>query len=59
MATKFSLANPGVSTLILGARNRDQVLRNMGTEKLPALPDAAINGLRETFGAITENCNTV
>ena len=58
MATKFSLANPGVSTLILGARNRDQVLRNMGTDNLPALPEATIAVLRETFGDITENCNT-
>jgi len=59
IATKFSLANPGISTLILGARNRDQVLRNMGTETLPALPEATINVLKEKFGDITENCNTL
>ena len=58
MATKFTLANPGVSTLILGARNSDQVIRNMKTEILPPLPEATLNVLKQTYGNITECCNT-
>ena len=58
MATKFTLANPSVSTLILGARNSDQVIRNMKTEILPPLPEETLNVLKQTYGYITERCNT-
>jgi aryl-alcohol dehydrogenase-like predicted oxidoreductase len=58
IATKFTLTNPGVSTLILGARNSDQVIRNMKTEILPPLPEETLNVLKQTYGYITERCNT-
>ena len=58
IATKFTLTNPGISTLILGARNSDQVIRNMKTEILPPLPEETLNVLKQTYGYITERCNT-
>ncbi len=58
MATKFSLSNPGVSTLILGARNSDQVNDNMNTSKLPMLSSPTLEILKRRYGNITEKCNT-
>ena len=58
MATKFTIGNPGVSTLILGARDTDQVMKNMNTKNLPALPDQTLETLKQRYGNITEKCNT-
>ena len=58
VATKFTIANPGVSTVILGARNPDQVIRNMDTERLPSLAGETIDLLKQKYGEITEYCNT-
>ena len=58
VATAFSLAHKGVSTVILGARGPDQVARNMRTNALPTLAPDTVAAIKARFGQITELCNT-
>ena len=42
---------PGVSTVIPGARNRDQAHANAGAGRVEALPQAFLDGVRGLYDA--------
>lgn len=57
LAIRYALEPPGVSTAIVGAKNGDQMRRNMAVDNLPPVPEATLVRLREIFGGKTEAFN--
>ncbi len=48
-ALRWVIDQPGVSTVIPGARNPDQVRQNVAAASLPPLPPAQLDGVRDVY----------
>lgn len=48
-ALAWIIQQPGVTTVIPGARNREQALANAAAAELPALPQTFLDGVRELY----------
>jgi aryl-alcohol dehydrogenase-like predicted oxidoreductase len=51
VALRFTLAQDGVHSAIIGTTNPDNAKRNVEIAKMPPLPEAAIRQIREAFAA--------
>ena len=58
VAIRFALAPAGVTSVIVGARNAEQVNRNMAIEKLPPIDEDIMERLRKDYRDVGEICNT-
>ena len=57
VAIRFSLRAPGVSCIILGVQNPDEVRMNLSTLALPPLAPEIADELCARYGEITEKVN--
>ena len=57
-AVKFALAPPAVTSVIIGAKNADQMRRNMTLESLPQLDNDIVERLKREYGDKTRLCNS-
>ena len=58
VALRFALIPRGVSTIIPGARNAAQVLRNTAVARLPDLEREIVERLRADYADFTPRANT-
>lgn len=58
VAVKFALAPSAVTSVIIGAKNADQMRRNMALESLPQLDNDIVERLRGEYGDKTLSCNS-
>ena len=57
VAIRFSMAPKGVSSLLVGAKNPEQLEKNLNTLSLPPLDQEIIDLLKEKFAGRTEEFN--
>ena len=57
VATRFALAAPGTSSLIMGAQSAAEVEMNVATLELPPLSERVTEQLHERYGAMTAHAN--
>ena len=57
LAVRFSLGHAGVSCVIFGAKNENEISLNTSALALPTLSLGLIEELREKYGSITEQAN--
>lgn len=57
VALHFVLRVPGISCIIMGAQNPEEVHMNLNALDLPPLPSDLISDLRGLYGGITEQVN--
>lgn len=57
VAMRFSLSTPGVSTIVMGAQNPDEVRWNLDSLSLPPLTPELVHDLRSRYEGITERSN--
>jgi aryl-alcohol dehydrogenase-like predicted oxidoreductase len=57
VAIRFALAPQEVSSLLVGARNPDQLAKNLNTLSLPPLDPDIIAQLKKKFAGRTEEFN--
>lgn len=57
-AVKFALAPPAVTSVIIGAKNADQMRRNMSLGSLPQLDNDIVERLKREYGDKTPLCNS-
>jgi aryl-alcohol dehydrogenase-like predicted oxidoreductase len=57
LAVRFALAPPGVTSVVVGAKNAEQQRENTAMANLPSLDPGLRKNLIGTFGAFTEQCN--
>lgn len=50
-ALRWIIQQPGITTVIPGARNAEQALQNAAAADLPALPEATLTQIRELYDA--------
>jgi len=58
VAVKFALAPAAITSVIIGAKNADQMRRNMALESLPPLDTDIVERLKREYGDKTLSCNT-
>ncbi len=57
IAIRFSLAQDGVSTLIIGAQKSSEVEDNIAVAEMPALPQELIDFLVQRYSSTNDMCN--
>lgn len=58
IAVKFSMQNENINSLIIGAKNVNQINQNLLIENLNNLTSEQLNYLQTTYKDFTNNCNT-